>query len=662
MRRSATTALLAAAALLTTVSASALPGLDTDVVGPVKCAEGDVTPDGRVFPEPTLTGTFLTFADLECGVELLAEQHPDLLEITTIGTSSGGAPIYDVQVTDESVPAADKQHMLILSSIHGNEHAGREGAARVIEDLVSQRRDLPVNQQVLDRFVVHVVFINPDGWINGDLTATGGGANFTRQNDGRRDLNRNFPVIGYLRPSNGTLDQPEGRALDALLARHADTEHDPDSPEYRGWALGTDNHGQGVKPVAASGLQIVGQFDYGKSERLAEFADSISEHIEGTALTAIEALNQATGGAVQPYEWGTLYDILGYSAAGSGIDYYNTPTDLHPDVAGVGGTGFATEMTASNLPFSNIATHPGLVNQMWVDTVRAITGAMFETAVAGTEYAFPVPAGTAFVDDPVPTSSDDANGFGLGNAAIPADFTGDDAQVDPDFAFTPYSVSRTDFFDDLQEFATTPLSSVDAAAVAADPSLLDDVEVLVLSDEVMPVAGNPTAEEEAAWVAALGSFVRGGGRLVLTDGAAPLLAELVDGIEPAHVTSVRADVGFVDFLGTDTPERAALNADLRGVASQTYDVIPIGYPDNADAAPNWLVDRAAWEAAGGTTAGTNAGRTIWGAVRVGEGDVVFLGALLPEPTEAHFHPYGLQSYAVTYTGYTLLANALALPR
>lgn len=37
----------------------------------------------------------------------------------------------------------------------------------------------------------------------------------------------------------------------------------------------------------------------------------------------------------------------------------------------------------------------------------------------------------------------------------------------------------------------------------------------------------------------------------------------------------------------------------------------------------------------------------------------FLGALLPQPTEEHYHPYGLQSYAVTYTGYTLLQNMLA---
>jgi hypothetical protein len=659
--RTTLTAVVAILALLTTVSASALPGLDAGRIGPVMCAEDDLTPDGRVFPEPSLTATFLTFADLECGIELLQSRHPDRVAIDVLGESRGGAPIYDVVLTDESVPVEDKRHLLVLSSIHGNEHAGREGAARIIEDVLDQRADQPFIAETLQRFVVHVVFANPDGWINGDLTAAGGGANFTRQNDGSRDLNRNFPVIGFLRASNGTLDQPEGRAIDALLQRHADTAHPVDSEDYRGWYLGTDNHGQGAKPVAASGLQIVGQFDFGKSELLAEFADSISANIEGIALESIETLNGLTGGAVQPYEWGTLYDILGYSAAGSGIDYYNTPTDLHPDVPGIGGVGFATEMTASNLPFSNILTHPGPVNQMWVDTTRAIVYAMFKTAIAGTTYTFPVPEGVAYVEDPVPTSSDDEDGFGIGNLAVPATFTGDDPEVDPDFAFVPYEVSRMRFFEDLQDFAATPLAAVRAQDVVRDPSQLDGLSTLVLADEVMPAEGDVTDAEQAAWVAALDAFVEGGGRLVLTDGAAPLLAELVDGIGAGDVSRVTSNVGYVDFTALDTPAREQLNANLRGVASQTYDVVPIGYPDNGGAAPNWTVARTAWESAGGVTAGTTGtGRTSWGAIADGAGDIVFLGALLPEPTEDHFHPYGLQSYAVTYTGYELLANALAL--
>ena len=35
------------------------------------------------------------------------------------------------------------------------------------------------------------------------------------------------------------------------------------------------------------------------------------------------------------------------------------------------------------------------------------------------------------------------------------------------------------------------------------------------------------------------------------------------------------------------------------------------------------------------------------------------GALLPDPTTRNYHPYGLSSYALTYTGYQLFENLIA---
>lgn len=84
---------------------------------------------------------------------------------------------------------------------------------------------------------------------------------------------------------------------------------------------------------------------------------------------------------------------------------------------------------------------------------------------------------------------------------------------------------------------------------------------------------------------------------------------------------------------------------------------------SGNSAPNWTVEQAAWEAACGRTAGTNGtGRTAYGEVPLGKGRIRFLGALLPDPTEDSDHRYGLQNYAVTYTGYTLLQNVLACRR
>ena len=648
-------ALIAVLTLLGTVSASALPGEPVTAL-PGLCEAGVVPPaPARVFPEPRVSPTFLTFNDFECGINLLEDAHEDLIDIESLGDSASGVPIYNVMVTNEDIPVTDKQHLLIMSSIHGNEHAGREGGARVIEDMVSQRNGEDFIQATLDAFVVHFVFPNPDGWTNGDMTYSGGGVNFTRANDGGRDLNRNFAVQGYLRASNGTQDQPEGRALTALLERHADLEHDPMDPDYRGWSFGTDNHGQGVKPVAASGLQIVGQFDYNKSERLAHFADSIADNIEGIALESIEALNQATGGAVQPYEWGTLYDILGYSAAGSGIDYYNSPTTL--DGTGVEGTGFATEMTASNLPFSNILTHPGEVNQMWVDTVRAINYAMFKAAVDNPTFTFPVGGRAAYVVDPNRTTSFDANGFGPGNAEIPSNFTGDDIDVNPDFTFTNYDVSRMEFFTDLNAHADNPLDAVTVEDVLDGTVDLAAYDSLVVADMVIPKGLEARTDE---WIAALDAFSEAGGNLVLTDSALQMVPSLVPEmtITADDVSMVTRNVGYADFV-----DGHQLNEGLRGIASQTYDVIPIGMPDGGNAAPNWRIASDAVIGQGGTVAGTNgSGQAVYGQYDNGNGEIRFLGALLPEPTEEFFHPYGLQNYAVTYTGYTLLQNMLDYAR
>ena len=39
-----------------------------------------------------------------------------------------------------------------------------------------------------------------------------------------------------------------------------------------------------------------------------------------------------------------------------------------------------------------------------------------------------------------------------------------------------------------------------------------------------------------------------------------------------------------------------------------------------------------------------------------------MGSLLPDPFEANYHPFGLFSYAVTYTGYQVFENAIAYRR
>ena len=612
----------AAAALLV------LAGLGSPVAqaGPVKCAPptgSPTTPDGRVFPEPRVSNSFVTFPQFQCGMDALIAAYPNLIEETVVGTSKNGHPIFNILLTDETV-AGPKRKLLVVNSIHGNEPGGREGAFRVIEDMVDPRflANEPWVQEVLDEFVIHFLFANPDGWVAGDTTSA------TRGNGSGRDLNRQFPVEGYIYTPNATLAEPEGNGIiQNMFAGEL----------AKDWYLGTDNHGQGPDTYAAAGLQIVGQFDYQKSETLARFADDINGAMaEYDVLSDLQTLNEETGEDMGPYHWGTLYDMLGYSASGSMIDWYNTPT-------GVNGTGFATELTVGSE--TNFLVFPTALAQVWVDSIRAINYTMFKHAIDPRTYTFDVGGKVAYVHDPDVIRHDDANGAGYVRKA------------GEDIPQRPYNVTRMRFFEDLNLHASRDLTQVKVKNLLMSKkkkkrARLRRFDSLVLANDAMPQPGDADR-----YFSRLRSWVERGGNLVLTDAAVGALPRM--GLLPeSAIDSIKRYVGYADF-GSD--RKHALEANLRGVASQTYDSVPIGYafPPAGENCPVWRVDQAAWEKAGGFTAATNGtGKTAFGQLPVGKGMVRFIGALLPDPTEAFYHPYGLQNYAVTYTGYTILQNSL----
>lgn len=198
-----------------------------------------------------------------------------------------------------------------------------------------------------------------------------------------------------------------------------------------------------------------------------------------------------------------------------------------------------------------------------------------------------------------------------------------------------------------------------------------------------PTAMGPTMNSRwsqadlANWSGKLRTFVEKGGNLVLTDGALKNTAYM--GVVPRpSVGRVKGYAGFIQFsadgesptfddpLATDMRQPGA--AEGPGFRHQTYEPIPLGFriPEDRDPfsgwAPNWTVDKHAWEAAGGRTVGlTGPGEVSLGELAMGQGRVRIIGPLLPKPTEEHYHPYGLTSYALTYSGYQVLLNSLQWP-
>lgn len=194
-----------------------------------------------------------------------------------------------------------------------------------------------------------------------------------------------------------------------------------------------------------------------------------------------------------------------------------------------------------------------------------------------------------------------------------------------------------------------------------------------------PGPSQRTAAERDAWAQKLRAFAANGGNLVLTDGAVANLAHMgIVGRGFVNDFSVYAGyIGFTRDGSTDTysdPLAANVNqpgaAEGPGFRHQTYEPVPIGYaisPPDEDSqlssAPVWGVDQVEWEKLGGRTAGTTtADQVTLGELALGKGVVRVVGALLPMPTEQYYHPFGLANYALTYSGYQVLQNALQWER
>ncbi|MEX2458420.1 MAG: M14 family zinc carboxypeptidase [Actinomycetota bacterium] len=276
-----------------------------------------------------------------------------------------------------------------------------------------------------------------------------------------------------------------------------------------------------------------------------------------------------------------------------------------------------------------------------------------------------------------------------------------------------YDASRMDFFRELNRYAASGgdrLSAVSVDSVLRDPARLRGLDSLVVAEEFMPGfradgRGRYSRSQLRAYAGRLRRFVRGGGNLVLTDAALTGLAELGARIGRDDVERGVFFAGWIDFDDGEGPtydrHPMAKGVDMEGTAEgqgeiggteflhrhQTYEPGPIGYyispegsanagcsVDRCDS-PNWIVDLEAWEGAGGTVAGrtvvkasedpedetTSVGVSL-GELRLGRGRVRIVGALLPHPTEKNYHPFGLASYALTYTGYQIFENAIAYRR
>jgi hypothetical protein len=415
-----------------------------------------------------------------------------------------------------------------------------------------------------------------------------------------------------------------------------------------------------------------------------------------------------TGGAPAASELASLpaqVAINGIEVLGQGWEF-----DVRGPAQGVYSGSLALEATFTNLggigggavedaaePFALVLerfgpAHPGDPAEGWVEVARYFNQAgTYAQAGARIDLA-----------DPLPGRYRIRPGVRVGVTTFDVTFGPADSHPVPEQL--PYDVANTDFFTELNEYVPEPehLQPISATEILERADALSRFDTLVLADDAAPAV---PAERLGDWVARLRAFTEGGGNLVLTDGALQLL-EAMQVVKDGSVQRGVYFAGWIDFSDGSGPtydtHPLAANVDKPGAAEgletlddvtyehrhQTYEPVPLGYyvspagasnaacaaPDDRCDSPNWVIEPAAWDAAGGTVAGRTFARVAepagsegiagvsLGEVALGAGRIRVIGALLPPPTERNPHPYGLAAYGVTYTGYEVIANAMRWQR
>jgi hypothetical protein len=625
-----------AALVLGATSAGAVPtcpGADRSLCG------------GRIIPEPDHTAGFLTYAEWTASMQQLQKEHPDRVRFRQIGKTAGGRPLYDVMVSDfsDTTPLSQRTGLYFNGDIHGDERDGTEGFARAIEDLAESKDPGVVAK--LRREVLVFTDANPDGWQTGDVPDGAGqpgpsGPQFTRQNGAGHDLNREWPIVGFQNPTTFPLVDPE---VQSIVNAHGNGLHRRDGIRF---AYGIDVHGSAspeTPPSAQLMLDVLLGAEQNNLTRALQQVQMAQTYMGNLSATANDNVLATIGGATgqQVYrvgDWDTSWDIYGYLVSGGYSDW------MANSVTGLGAVTGTVELWINGEPGqeNTFAGYNQTIEASNVHSMRVAVATLMDLGTRNQQGRLHLPGPVGYVINPAE--------LGAGQGGGPVTPVGDAATRPP---ARPYPASANRFWEDLGKAADHPIVSLDP--LAADVTrVLARQRAVVLTGALDP--------GDASLLPELKRYAMNGGTVVLTDGALQELAGL--GVVKADAVA-KQDV-YAGYFDTTDPS-SPLVKGRRPLSRQTYEPVPLGYAiDNTFSSsmssvhsPAWTVDQAAWEAAGGKTAGTTgSGRTGLGELPLGKGRIRILGALLPNPSGAFAHPFGVSDYAVTYWGYQVVANLL----
>ena len=675
---------------------------------------------GRIFPEAAQTQAYVQYAaqpgtgfrEYQHGIEFLAQKYSRWVSVQSLAALTGsdlavsagpdgkrstdeddtgdGRDIWVIRLTDHEVPDPGKQKLFFSLSVHGNERGGLEGGLRAIEDLAiaatnggkisdgvanytSNTGTEPVFHEyevkdVLAKEDVWFTTFNIDGWEVGDLYSPPP-LPYERANSIGTDLNRQMPTIGRIDSRRNPLEESEMRygtqLMDQVAAAGVDGK----------LAYGADIHGELTSRAYVDVMYPAGQFDSVKHRQLMAIAERTKSVIDATLYAGIQdQIEEQTGGnegegvegpvcdfvpdptlcttskntiPTMPAHWATVWDTLGYTDTGFIGDYL---------AADLGVTGMDYEIFLNHtVPDKtwDVYLQENHINASRAIIKTAMAYALFQEQEFNKSNVRIEPGGQpGYVFNPAVVTDSDANGV-VTKPGPDGDGLGADGKP---VAQRPYRATNMTYFSDASRLMTTPFLKLYAADIANDPAYLDRVDTLVLADFTVPADALGRPVDKAAYVRNIGSWVRRGGNLVLTDRALHLLGDLGI-VEKDAIEDVNVYQPYTDFVAdSENP----LKRGLRQNARQLVEAAILGYGIGPNASPMTSIERAAFDDAGDSAdvVGTTNDRVTVGHIKVGKGLVRVVGGALPTPSEDEDHRFGLRDYALTYSGLYVMENAI----
>lgn len=573
-------------------------------------------------------------------------------------------PIYILELTnkDSPVPLENRQAMLFMLSIHGNEKGGREGGFRVLEDLVKgigmgaesvqggaglpgglekpSGGNVETYHDYLDFMRVFLLFPNADGWAHDEApyvaTDPYCGTLFCRTNGNNVDLNRQAPTSGWQNPNRNMVGEPEAIGYyNWMLTQGIDWSY---AIDIHGM-LNHQNFGAIMLPAGAMTAQEMhrsirlaetlktrlndeanGHFAawytlFSTGEQAGDNAAGPCDTASGTVPPPVgpvdcpaEGSALAAAGSSQFAEYYTVIDAIGYTDSGFNGDYFAQDSGLNAP-------GYDIELAYNHITTDSQYEGPGSVfNDYHVKMVREIVKSFMDASALDVKISFETQGLRTLYIEPsfVATSADDldAKGQPITPGGWADENPGDDLWdygVNGGFSSRP-----AQYWEDLKPFVRN--GDEPGVLVKTTASQLTASQLAGFDQFVIPGSAIKDLEGSPEKVEAIKAWVEAGGNLVLTDeglrffdlaglttGAVDMKTQYMGGI---GITDLSQPV-FYQYQDTSDP----LNANVRGGVKQTYEPTPLGFETGANAAPNWYIDEGKFSALGGQVWGYACGTT-----------------------------------------------------